>query len=247
MPTTSLRVRHAAPGRRGPAAVQPENGALPNRRVFLSGLAGLGLLTAAGCTTSNPGNGAPDTGLASRSSLALYPALPDEQFPIPAIRRGQLKSKHQRQRVPYSTREKPGTVIVDTRAFYLYHVEPNGQAMRYGVGLGRAGFAWSGRARIAWKRKWPTWTPPAAMIRREPELAQWSAENGGMEPGLSNPLGARALYIFQGNRDTLYRIHGTPHVASIGRPMSAGCVRLVNHDVIHLYDRVRSGSTIVVV
>ena len=84
------------------------------------------------------------------------------------------------------------------------------------------------------------------MIRREPHLAKWSADNGGMPPGLTNPLGSRALYIFQGDRDTLYRLHGTPEVASIGRAVSSGCVRLVNHDVIHLYDRVKPGSAIVV-
>ena len=119
--------------------------------------------------------------------------------------------------------------------------------MRYGVGLGRAGFAWSGRARIAWKRKWPTWTPPREMIARQPELEKWSAENGGMPPGLKNPLGSRALYIFQGNEDTLYRVHGTPEINSIGKAVSSGCVRMVNQDVIHLYDNVKSGSAIVVV
>lgn len=211
-------------------------------------LGGFGLLSAAGCTTvSDPTTGEPGARFPSLSSNALYPALPNEKFPIPAIKPGQLERRYQRRRVPYKTSEKPGTVIVDTGDFYLYHVEPGGSAMRYGVGLGRAGFAWSGRARIAWKRKWPTWTPPAAMIRREPQLSRWSAANGGMPPGLNNPLGSRALYIFQGNRDTLYRLHGTPEVASIGHAVSSGCVRLVNHDVIHLYDRVTPGSTIVVV
>ena len=217
------------------------------RRAFLTAFGSFGLLAAAGCTTTaGPDDTAPKSRLGPLTGRALYPALRNEKFPIPAIKPGELKPKYQRQRVSYRTSEKPGTVVVDTRNFYLYHVEPDGQAMRYGVGLGRAGFAWSGRARIAWKRKWPTWTPPAAMIRREPHLAKWSADNGGMPPGLTNPLGSRALYIFQGDRDTLYRLHGTPEVASIGRAVSSGCVRLVNHDVIHLYDRVKPGSAIVV-
>jgi len=180
-------------------------------------------------------------------TTSLYQALPNEKFPIAAIPNGQFKQKHWRHRVRYETSERPGTVIVDTRNFYLYHVERGGFAMRYKVGLGRAGFAWSGRAKIAWKRKWPKWTPPNEMIAREPSLAKWSADNGGMPPGLTNPLGSRALYIFQDKKDTLYRLHGTPEISSIGRAVSSGCVRLVNHDVIDLYARVRSGSSIVVI
>ena len=176
----------------------------------------------------------------------LYPALPGEKFPIDAIPKGKLPRRFHRRRVQYDGGERPGTVIVDTKRFYLYHVEKGGKAMRYGVGLGRAGFAWSGRAKIAWKRKWPKWTPPAEMIARRPELAKWGLANGGMPPGLDNPLGARALYIFEDGKDTLYRLHGTPEIFSIGKAVSSGCVRLVNHDIIHLYDRVRSGSTLVV-
>ena len=183
----------------------------------------------------------------SASFSSMYAGLPNEQFPIPAVSRTALKPKFRRKRVRYVTKEKPGTVIVDTGKFYLYHVEDGGRAMRYGVGLGRAGFEWSGRARIAWKRKWPTWTPPREMIQRQPELEKWSAKNGGMPPGLLNPLGSRALYIFEGNVDTLYRIHGTPEVHTIGKAVSSGCVRMVNQDVIDLYNRVRSGSEIVVV
>ena len=218
-----------------------------SRRAFLRTFGSLGLLTAAGCTSVGDPAGEEPKRFLPRSSSALYPAMPNEKFPIPAVKPGQLPAQYQRRRVRYRTDEKPGTVIVDTRNFYLYHVEPGGRAMRYGVGLGRAGFAWSGRARIAWKRKWPKWTPPGEMIRREPKLGKWSAANGGMPPGLNNPLGSRALYIFQGDRDTLYRLHGTPEVASIGRAVSSGCVRLVNQDVIDLYDRVKPGSTIVVV
>jgi lipoprotein-anchoring transpeptidase ErfK/SrfK len=140
-----------------------------------------------------------------------------------------------------------GTVYVDTKNFYLYLVRRNKRAIRYGVGLGRAGFEWEGEGRIAWKRKWPTWTPPNDMIERQPELKVYSAANGGMKAGLKNPLGARALYIYQGGKDTLYRLHGTPEEFSIGKAVSSGCVRLLNQDVIDLYPRVPNGTRIIVV
>jgi lipoprotein-anchoring transpeptidase ErfK/SrfK len=140
----------------------------------------------------------------------------------------------------------PGTVIVDTQNFYLYLIEGNNRAMRYGVGLGRAGFEWSGRAKIRWKQAWPKWTPPDEMIERKPELEKYSSDNGGMPPGLDNPLGARALYIFQGDVDTLYRIHGTPEYWTIGKAVSSGCVRMINQDVIDIYERARTGVPILV-
>ena len=143
-----------------------------------------------------------------------------------------------RQVVSDPTGEPAGTIVVDTSQHFLYLVLGNGQAMRYGVGLGRDGFEWAGRANVQWKRKWPKWTPPAEMIARQPELAKYSVDNGGMPPGLDNPLGARALYIFQNGEDTLYRLHGSPEWNSIGRSVSSGCVRLMNQDIIDLYDRV---------
>ncbi|WP_343217455.1 L,D-transpeptidase [Hoeflea sp. YIM 152468] len=140
-----------------------------------------------------------------------------------------------------------GTVVVNTHTFFLHLVQEGGKAMRYGVGLGRQGFEWSGEGRIQWKQAWPKWTPPAEMIARQPELEQWSADNGGMPPGLDNPLGARALYIFQNGVDTLYRIHGSPEYWTIGKAVSSGCVRLMNQDIIDLYNRVPSGSRLIVV
>lgn len=119
--------------------------------------------------------------------------------------------------------------------------------MRYGVGLGRAGFEWSGTGVIQWKQKWPKWTPPEEMIQRQPELRKWSADNGGQPPGLKNPLGARALYIFENGKDTLYRLHGTPEYWTIGKAVSSGCVRLMNQDIIDLYARVPSGSKLIVI
>jgi lipoprotein-anchoring transpeptidase ErfK/SrfK len=174
---------------------------------------------------------------------AIYGAMPAERFPIPAVRRGVLAEEYWRTEIEDPTGEAPGTVVVDTPAHYLYLVLPGGRAMRYGVGVGRAGFEWQGRARIAWKREWPTWTPPASMIAREPHLEKY---RNGMEPGLDNPLGARALYIHENGVDTLYRVHGTNEPHSIGKSMSSGCIRMINQDVVHLYNQVRTPAPILV-
>ena len=221
-------------------------GAKINRRNFVQSSLLFSALTLSGCTSSSKIGGKIAAIPSKRKTAAMYAALPNEQFPIPAVDLKKVPSRFYRKQVTYPTKEKPGTVIVDTKNFYLYHVEKDGKAMRYGVGLGRAGFEWSGRARIAWKRPWPTWTPPDEMIARQPELEKYSARNGGMAPGINNPLGSRALYIFQGKVDTLYRIPGSPEYWTIGKAVSSGCVRMINQDVIHLYDRVQSNSSIVV-
>lgn len=174
----------------------------------------------------------------------MYAALPEERFPIPAAEIDKINPKFYRQVVDDPTGERPGTVVVDTADRFLYLVQDNGQALRYGVGIGREGFSWSGRAVIAYKRAWPTWTPPSEMIARQPELEEY---RHGMEPGLGNPLGARALYIFQDGKDTLYRLHGNNDPIAIGRAVSSGCVRLLNQDVIDLYRRVPDGTSILVV
>jgi lipoprotein-anchoring transpeptidase ErfK/SrfK len=144
------------------------------------------------------------------------------------------------------TGEPAGTVVVDTAARFLYVVEPGGTAMRYGVGIGRDGFAWEGEGVIQWRQPWPRWKVPDDMIRRQPSLARYSVANGGMDPGIKNPLGARALYIFQNGQDTLYRLHGSPEWKSIGKAVSSGCVRLINQDVLDLYKRVPYHARIVV-
>lgn len=177
-------------------------------------------------------------------SASAYAAIPNERFPIPAVDTSKIDPRFLRQIIDYETVEPPGTIIVDVAARFLYLVRENGRAIRYGVGVGREGFAWSGRARIAWKRAWPTWTPPAEMIARQPELEKY---RNGMQPGLDNPLGARALYIFEGNRDTLYRLHGTNEPWSIGKAVSSGCIRLFNQDVIDLYNRVSANAPIIVI
>lgn len=167
-----------------------------------------------------------------------------EKFPI---NQGEIKlvpKKFRRKAVRIATNEPPGTIIVDTRQRYLYLVQPGGTAMRYGIGVGRQGFSWSGTATIRRKAKWPRWTPPAEMVERDPLAAEWA---GGMPGGPRNPLGARALYLFQGEIDTLYRIHGTYQPTSIGKAVSSGCIRLINADVADLYERVRIGARVVVV
>ena len=219
-----------------------------SRRALLAGLAGLGALTLAGCSTSGTARMATAVATPVRAAipaevLALYAARPQEEFPVPAADISMLDPAYWRQEVDNVTGEPEGSVVVDTANYVLYFTLPNGRAMRYGVGLGRAGFEWSGEGHIAYKRKWPVWTPPAEMIARQPELEIY---RHGQPPGLLNALGARALYIHQGNRDTLYRIHGTMDVGSIGKAVSSGCVRLLFHDVIDLYDRVPNGAPIVV-
>lgn len=176
----------------------------------------------------------------------MYAPVSDNGFELPGIPYEKIDEQFLRQIVPDPTGQAPGTIVVDTAGHHLYLVRPGGQAIRYGVGLGRAGFEWSGDAVVQWKQKWPKWTPPAEMIARQPELAKYSAENGGMPGGLTNPLGARALYLFEGNEDTLYRLHGSPEWFSIGKSVSSGCVRLINQDIIDLYDRVPNKSPVIV-
>ena len=187
------------------------------------------------------------TGAPGPEEIALrYAAVEDGGFTLPAIPYEKMDPKYFRQRVTDPTGEPPGTVVVDTPGRFLYLVEPGGTAMRYGVGIGREGFAWQGEGVIHWRQPWPRWKPPADMIARQPNLRRFSVENGGMEPGIKNPLGARALYIFQNGKDTLYRLHGSPDWASIGKATSSGCVRLINQDVLDLYKRVPYHARIVV-
>jgi lipoprotein-anchoring transpeptidase ErfK/SrfK len=147
-----------------------------------------------------------------------------------------LPARLRRQVVDYPTREAPGTIVIDTPHTYLYFVLGNGKAMRYGIGVGRDGFTWSGVQSVARKTEWPDWNPPAEMLQRQPYLPRFMA--GG--PG--NPLGARAMYL--GN--TVYRIHGTNQPSTIGGHVSSGCIRLTNEDVTDLYDRVQVGAKVVV-
>lgn len=218
-----------------------------SRRQVLAGAAAFSGLTLAGCVSTPPPRPRPVPEPAAPyvppDVQAYYGPRPQEQFPIPAVDIARVDPRYWPQMVDDPTGERPGTVVVDTPSRYLYWVMPGGRARRYGAGIGRDGFSWSGRARIAYKRAWPRWTPPAAMIGRQPELEKY---RHGMEPGLTNPLGARALYIHDGGGDTLYRVHGTMEEWSIGQAVSSGCVRLLFHDVIDLYERVPDGSPILV-
>jgi lipoprotein-anchoring transpeptidase ErfK/SrfK len=159
------------------------------------------------------------------------PAAPEEED-----RSAELPARLRRQVVNYNTREAPGTIIIDTPNTYLYLVLGNGQAMRYGIGVGRDGFTWSGTQTITRKAEWPAWTPPPEMIARQPYLPRHMA--GG--PG--NPLGARAMYL----GGTIYRIHGTNAPETIGTHVSSGCLRLTNQDVTDLYSRVNVGTKVIV-
>jgi lipoprotein-anchoring transpeptidase ErfK/SrfK len=176
--------------------------------------------------------------------LKQYAALNGEKFPIPAADVGNIKPKYRRRMVNYPTIEPPGTIVVDTSNRYLYLVASEGKAMRYGIEVGREGFGWSGVANIARKAEWPTWTPPAEMVARDPRTAPFAK---GMPGGPENPLGARALYLFQNGKDTLYRIHGGGRPTTLGKATSSGCIRLLDHDVVDLYNRVPTGSRTVVI
>lgn len=149
-----------------------------------------------------------------------------------------------REEVDFTSREKPGTIIIKTRERALYVILGKGRAMRYMVAVGKEGFAWSGVARIGMKRENPKWTPPPEMIERTPRYAKWA---DGMPGGIpENPLGARAMYLFNGHGDTQYRIHGTNAPSSIGTAASSGCIRMLNREVIELYNRTPIGTKVVV-
>jgi len=153
--------------------------------------------------------------------------------------------KFDRQVVGYQTDEKPGTIIIDTGKKFLYYVMDGGEALRMGVGVGREGFGWSGVVHVGGKRVEPKWFPPADMVERQPELAKYTAN--GMPGGEGNPLGERALYLYdERGRDTLYRIHGTIEPWSIGQNVSSGCIRMLNENVITLYDMVPIGTKVIV-
>lgn len=141
-----------------------------------------------------------------------------------------------REVVHYGGSQKPGTIIINTSERRLYYVLPDEQAIRYGIGVGRPGFEWSGVEHIASKREWPDWTPPIQMIKRRPDLPRY------MAGGPDNPLGARAMYL----SGTLYRIHGSNEPDTIGQAVSSGCIRMTNDDVVDLYDRAKVGATVVV-
>ncbi|EJC68775.1 MULTISPECIES: L,D-transpeptidase [Rhizobium] len=206
----------------------------------------LATLALAGCSTTSDSASVDNKGAGPTVQTAqifndAYGLTKDAGYSLPAIPIDRVKPQFRRQVVSYQTTERPGTIIVNTRERFLYYILANGKAMRYGIGVGKQGFAWAGTAYVAWKQEWPNWHPPKEMAVRRPDLAKYVED--GMGPGLSNPLGARAMYLFnEDGKDTLFRLHGTPEWASIGTAASSGCIRLMNQDVIDLYSRVRPGK-----
>ncbi|WP_421854907.1 L,D-transpeptidase [Oricola sp.] len=202
---------------------------------------GKGILIAVAIAATAIVSGCSTTG--GTAFVNAYGAKNDSGYALPKIPVSKIDRQFRRQVVSYETKQRPGTIIIDTSAKHLHLVLGDGKAMRYGIGVGREGFLWKGTAKVGWKREWPTWTPPEPMIRREPDLAKY---RGGMKPGLNNPLGARALYLMRNGRDTGYRLHGTPEWWSIGGNVSSGCIRLMNQDIIDLYERVKPGAKVIV-
>jgi len=180
---------------------------------------------------------------------AVYGEFPGEKFAIPPAPIEEIDSRFLRQLVEYRWSEPPGTIVVDPGAHHLYFVEAPGQATRYGVGVGREGFGWSGSAKVNMKRDWPDWVPPAEMIARDPEIRarlEKTPRGPGVPGGPKSPLGARAMYLFGEGRDLGYRIHGTTEPETVGTNVSSGCVRMINQDVVHLYARAPLGAPVVV-
>jgi lipoprotein-anchoring transpeptidase ErfK/SrfK len=186
-------------------------------------------------------------GLFAVLAIGLFAGLPGcTAAPPPTL---QADPAFARKVVAYPSPEPPGTIIVDPGAHFLYLVQPGGQAIRYGVGVGAEGFGWSGIATIHSKQEWPDWYPPAEMLERKPELKPHMVQlqSGlGMPGGPDNPIGARAMYLWQGNKDTLYRIHGTNDPTTIGTNVSSGCIRLTNEDIVDLYNRTPVGTKVIV-
>ena len=188
------------------------------------------------------------TGLAALTAPGAQAFEDSSSLGVPNgyVQRASLQADVQREVRPTRTLvEDPtgarvGTITIDSKNRYLYLSMDGGKAMRYGVGVGREGFAWSGKAHIGRRAEWPAWTPPAAMRLRRPELPRV------MEGGLANPLGARAIYLYSANGDTMFRIHGTNEPDTIGRAVSSGCIRLLNDDIVDLYSRVKVGTPVVV-
>ena len=205
------------------------------RRAFLLGAAGLGALALAGCATSG--------GMSFAEAEKLYGPLPKERFPVPAVNVAKINPKYYRRTVRYDTAEAVGTIIIDPAHYYVYRIEADGYATRYGANVGRQGFLWSGDAYIGRKAEWPVWTPPKEMIQRQPEAAKYA---GGMAPGLDNPLGARTLYLYQNGVYTLYTIYSTRVPESLGTGISSGCIGLLTQDMIDLYARTPVNTKVIV-
>jgi lipoprotein-anchoring transpeptidase ErfK/SrfK len=173
----------------------------------------------------------------------LPPPESEVDYPIERVDPSLIERRYWRQVVEFEDDVEPGTIVVDPKAHFLYFVRGRRQAIRYGVGVGRAGFSWSGVAEIKMKRRWPRWVPPKEMVARDERAMKWA---NGQPGGPDNPLGARALYLYSDGKDTLYRIHGTNEPESIGKSVSSGCIRMLNEDIVDLFERVEIGTKVLV-
>ena len=209
-------------------------GAAMKTNVLVVGLVLAFAALVSGCTPVIQ-SGLPDPQLSARDKQMMALAEPDE-WKIPT----------HRSIVQYSTQERPGTIIVNTTTNYLYYVLPHGQAIQYRIASGAEYMGWTGRAEVGAMKEWPTWMPTASIMERWPQFQVYK-QHGPLEGRWDNPLGARALYLFQNDKDTLIRIHGTNEPSEIGGHVSSGCIRMRDLDVIDLYNRVKVGAPVVVV
>ena len=214
-------------------------------RLKLAAVLAAGALLAS-CTSSSSTRETPGSAAFSDYTINptyAYAAVEDSGISLPPFEHAKMSDRYHRKVVNFYGRYPAGTLVVDTTGPFLYFVQPGKKAIRYGIAVGKEGFEWSGDAVVKWKQKWPTWTPPAEMIARSPELKEFE---DGMPAGIENPLGARAMYLFKDGKDTMYRIHGTNRPFSIGKKASSGCFRMINQDVIDLYERVQPGAKVIV-
>lgn len=210
-------------------------GCLDRRSFLLGSAAGVGALGLTGCMATE--------GMSFAEATKWYGAAPDEKFPVPAVNVSKIDPKFWRRVVQYKSMEAPGTIIVDPGNYYVYRIEGEGNATRYGANVGRQGFLWNGDAYVGRKAEWPIWTPPAEMIKRQPEAAKYAR---GMAPGLDNPLGARTLYLYQNGRYTLYTIYSTSDPETIGSNITSGCTGLLTQDMLDLYSRTPVKTKVIV-
>jgi lipoprotein-anchoring transpeptidase ErfK/SrfK len=199
-------------------------------RLFALALAGLAAFGLGGCVQSR----------LDASSTANWTPRDRTLLANAPYARASIPVAYQRHMVDYHRKEAPGTIVVETDDRYLYYVLPQGKALRYGVTVGEDALAWWGVAKVGRMQEWPAWVPTREIKQRLGNIPDY------VNPGAHNPMGARALYLYQGNKDTLYRIHGTNQPEYIGRAISSGCIRLTNEDAIDLYNRVKIGTPVVV-
>lgn len=210
-------------------------GARLDRRSFLSGAAaGAAALGLGGCVTD---------GMSLAEATVHYGKVDDKKFTIAAVDVTKVDPKYFRKLVDYPSKEAPGTIIVDPGNYYVYRIEGDGKATRYGANVGREGFLWSGEAYVGRKAEWPVWTPPREMIKRQPEAAKYA---GGMPGGPDNPLGARTLYLYQNGRYTLYTIYSSSDPETIGTNLTSGCTGLLTQDMLDLYERTPVNTKVIV-